>query len=119
MKLAKRPRIRPSRALVAAALVLLGSYALYQARDLIRGPELTISTPSDGVSHATGLLTIEGQAERIAHLYLNGRLIFTDESGHFNEQLLLPPGYTIIRLEADDKFGRKVNQTIHLYGQKN
>jgi hypothetical protein len=119
MKLAKRPKIRPSRALVAAALVLLGSYALYQARDLIRGPELTLNTPADGASQAAGLLTVDGQAERIAHLYLNGRLIFTNESGHFNEKLLLPPGYTIIRLEADDKFGRQVNQTIHLYGQKN
>lgn len=45
---------------------------------------------------------------------LNDRQIFPDESGSFAETLVLPNGYTIMSLKAEDKFGKKTEQTISL-----
>ena len=94
-------------------LALLG-YGLYQTSDLWRGPELHIATPTNGQTFAQNPITINGQAERIAYLWLNGQPIFTDEHGQFSQKLLLAPGYNIIKLEARDKFGRSVSRSLQL-----
>ncbi len=112
MNHALRRKTRWSKLALAALFFSLGGYALYQAKDLIRGPKLTIAAPRLGETSSIRLIEVEGRAERIARLFLNGRLIFTDEAGRFEEKLLLPPGYTIINLEADDKFGRKVKTAL-------
>ncbi len=79
---------------------------MYQARGYLLGPKIVIESPQSGEVIRGAYLTVKGQALNISSLSLNGRQIFTDEHGFFNEGLLLARGYNIIELTATDKFGR-------------
>jgi len=98
---------------IGVLVILVGSfvfYAIYQAQDFIIGPRITIDYPEDGESLSKSFITVKGQAKNISLLSLNGRQIFTDENGYFNENLLLALGYNIIEVSAQDKFGRNAKE---------
>jgi hypothetical protein len=86
--------------------VFLAGYFLYQAKWYLLGPRLTIESPRPGEAVHDAYLKINGRAFNVASLFMNGRQIFTDKNGIFEERLLLARGYNIIELTAADKFGR-------------
>ena len=90
---------------VGVALVLLGAYVLYQARFLILGPQIVLSSDW-AVEQSQRVISLEGQMFNIVKATLNGRTIYTDERGFFKEALILENGYTIATLEAEDRYGR-------------
>jgi hypothetical protein len=94
-------------------LLILG-YALFQARNLIIGPEITILAPKNGDNLTNPLVIITGVATNITRISLNDRQIFVDKKGNFSEKLLVPAGYTIIKLAAQDKFGRTTQKLVEL-----
>ncbi len=69
---------------------------------------MSISLPNDGVSNER-VVTLEGDAANIARMSLNGRAIYTDESGHFKEEIVLENGYTTATIRAEDRYGRTVS----------
>lgn len=87
--------------IAAAAL----TYVLFQARFLIEGPTVTLS-PEPDIIHHERQIVLAGVAENITAITLNGRSIMTSETGVFNEPIVLENGYTVIRIEARDRFGR-------------
>jgi len=89
-------------AIVVCAFVF---YVLFQARFIIAGPQITITSDSHS-ARTERMITLAGQAENIVRMSLNGRQIFTDSSGSFKEALVLENGYTIATLEAEDRYGR-------------
>lgn len=89
-------------------------YGYIQSRKLIYGPSITITSPVNGSNLENQIVTISGKTKNIAVMSLNDRQIFPDESGNFTETLVLPNGYTIMSLKAEDKFGKKTEQTISL-----
>ncbi|HAO64586.1 TPA: hypothetical protein DCQ44_01235 [Candidatus Taylorbacteria bacterium] len=95
------------------AILILG-YGLFQARNLILGPEISLTTPKNGENVTNPLIVVSGVATNITHISLNDRQIFVDNQGKFSEKLLVPPGYTIIKLAAQDKFGRTTQRLIEL-----
>jgi len=95
------------------ALFILG-YATTRTFAFIRGPILTIRYPQDYTVIQERLITLQGTATHIATLHVNGREIFTNEEGLFEDRLLLPPGYSIMTVSAQDQFGRSITKTIHL-----
>jgi len=99
--------------ITAISLLILG-YGLFQARNIINGPEINITTPKDGENVADPLVSITGSTTNITYISLDDRQIFIDKAGSFSEKLLVPPGYTIIKLEARDKFGRTTKKLIQL-----
>lgn len=110
----KFKRVTLAVVIAGVGLAFIGGYILYQTKNLIRGPEIVIESPAKSLISDKSNIEIKGTTERIAHLFLNGRRIFTDEGGRFVEKLLLAPGYNIIRLEAKDKFGRRTSQVLEL-----
>lgn len=99
---------------VSTTVVLLMVYGVYQARTLITGPKLQLESPLDGSAFVNPLITIAGNAHNISIITLNDRPISTDQQGNFSEKLLLSPGYTIIKVQASDKFGRETQQLLEL-----
>lgn len=95
-----------------AGIVL--SYTYFQTRNLIDGPIISITAPTNGATLSESLIAIEGEAHNITHISINDRQIFVNEMGNFREQLLLPYGYTIITIKARDKFGRLEHKTLEL-----
>lgn len=91
--------------------VFLGAilwYLIFQSRNLIQGPTITLTTETGGVQ-SERVITLEGVAENIVSLSLNGRQIHTDQKGAFTEALVLENGYTIMTLTAEDRYGRSTS----------
>ncbi len=101
-----------NRALIAVAIVLLLGYGLFEARKLIAGPEITITSPKDGSATSSPLVTIEGTAQNISFLTINDAPAYTDAAGHFTLTLSPPAGYTIFTVAAVDRFGRRASKSV-------
>ncbi|MCR4274941.1 MAG: hypothetical protein NUW02_02750 [Candidatus Campbellbacteria bacterium] len=97
---------------VLLVVALLVSYAYYESRAYIHGPQLIITAPIDGFSVKTEMLTIEGTATNITAITLNDRPIFVDETGHFKEDVLLMSGYNVLTLAVTDRYERKKVQYV-------
>lgn len=91
--------------LVILSLGCLVLYIIFQARFLIAGPEVTLVNEAESVQNQP-TVTLAGTARNIAKITLNGRQIFTDQTGHFSETLVLENGYTIATIKATDRYGR-------------
>jgi len=85
-------------------VVLIIAYALFQARHLISGPIIRLIDPIPSTI-ATSTILVHGTAENIVSLSLDGRPMFTTDSGEFHETVTLPIGYTILTIEAVDRYG--------------
>lgn len=105
----RTPPLRRALARIGITLIVLSTvgYVGFQARNLIRGPRITLSPQSTATttSHAR-LVTIEGSARNIVKLTFNDKEIHTDNSGAFSHTFMLEQGYSIITLTAEDRFGR-------------
>jgi Glucodextranase, domain B len=108
------PTVSIERALKIGLLVFLTLlfilYASFQARNLIQGPRITL-TAEHGVIQHERALTLLGEVRNVVVIRLNGREIHTDERGHFEHSLMLENGYTIMTIEAEDRYGRTTTLT--------
>lgn len=69
---------------------------------------MTISAKPEVVQ--TGrVIVLSGVAENVTSLTLNGRPIVTDREGNFSEGIVLENGYSVVSLDARDRFGREVH----------
>jgi hypothetical protein len=100
--------------IVVGALLILGGYALFEARGIIIGPTIEITGPKNGEGFDESLTTIEGHAKHVSFISLNDHPITVNESGYFREKLLLSPGYNIIKLKVVDRFGRERTSFLEL-----
>jgi hypothetical protein len=98
-------------ALAIFFLIVLG-YAYYEARGLLFGPDIAVTSEITEVHES--LVTIQGHANRIASLSMNGKTISVTEDGVFEEPYLLTPGYNRIVLEASDKYGRVRRRAVEI-----
>lgn len=104
----------PSVLALVLTIIVIG-YAGYRMKDVLRGPRLLIKEPAaENLPLAEPLFALSGEARRAAHLYLNDGRIFADGAGQFEEKLMLFPGYNIIKLEANDRFGRRTFRFLEL-----
>ncbi len=92
---------------------MLGYFA-YQARDLVMGPELEVTTPSDGVLVETESVVVSGVSEPGVELTVNGAKVYSAQDGHFSQELLLARGLHSLEIMARDRFGneKKVTRQI-------
>lgn len=93
------------------ALVIIG-YAIFNSRLLIIGPSITIESPENGSSFTNPFIELRGVANNTSFITLDGKQIYVDEQNRFVEQLLLPPGTSIMRLNARDRFDRETEVTL-------
>lgn len=98
------PRVLKGGSIIALAAIA-ALYVAFQARFLIHGPQVALVNEPNTVQ-TERQVTLSGVAKNITAIYLNGRPISTDESGLFNESVVLEDGQTIVRIDAVDRFGR-------------
>lgn len=92
--------------------VLVLAYAYYEAQGILFGPRIDISPEASAVNDP--YIKIEGHAEHIASLSMNGKQVAVTEAGGFSEPYLLAPGTNRIILEAKDKYGHRTERTIEI-----
>jgi hypothetical protein len=104
------PRLTLGSVLKTGAVILLScfivGYIIFQARNFLNGPVITLTDTTSVVQHER-VVPVRGTTRNIVKLTLNGREITTDKAGTFIEHVVLERGYTIMTLEAYDRFGRK------------
>jgi len=94
-------------------VLVIISYAGFQARKIVEGPDLKLNSPLSGVQSAS-VVDVAGIASNIKEITLNGTPIFIDEQGNFSEKVPLSAGYNVIRIEAKDKFNKETEKTLEL-----
>jgi hypothetical protein len=99
--------------LTSLLLFILG-YSVIQAKNVLLGPKIKIYSPLNGETYNNPFIEIKGLASNLNKLTLNDRTIFTDKGGIFSEKLILSPGYNIILLKAEDRFGKKTESKLEL-----
>ena len=98
-----------------ASVLLLISYGIFNARNLIIGPTIEIFSPAKDIETTENVIDIKGRAENVAFISLNEKPIFVDKEGLFDEKLLLSPGSNIIEIRARDRFKKEILKTINIY----
>lgn len=87
-------------------VIIMLIYGLFNARLLLIGPQIIIKTPENGTSFNSPFIEIHGEALNTSFIKMNDRTIYVNENNEFREKLLLPPGTSIIRIDAQDRFER-------------
>ncbi len=98
--------------LILFFLVVLG-YAYYEARGLLFGPAIDLSSQTSTVV-TTPYVLIQGQALRIASLSVDGNPIQVTEAGAFQEPYVLSPGVNRIVFDAKDKYGHATEKVVEI-----
>ena len=92
----------------------IGVYAYLQSREFLRGPQITVTSPQNGEVFRSASVIIEGTTRNTTSISLNDGAIYVDSKGNFKEKLLLLPGYNILSIKAEDRFGKKTERTLEL-----
>ena len=98
-----------------AALLATAIYGLHEAWALLSGPSLSLVSPIDQASFPDGIVHIQGEAKRAAHLTMNGMSVLRDENGAFSMTLSFPRGGSILTFVATDRFGRRRTETRSIF----
>ena len=85
--------------------LLIIVYAFFVSKDLIYGVKIRNVNLKDGTTVTDNIINLTGNAKNAIKLILDGREISVDQKGNFNETIALNPGYNIIDIRAQDKFG--------------
>ncbi len=100
--------------LFSLVIVSVLSYSYYQTRGYLKGPILELTEPADNSTHYQSKVTIKGYAKNISYINMNGKQIFTDQSGKFSEETLLAEGLNIISIVTKDKYERENEKILRL-----
>jgi hypothetical protein len=98
--------------LIGSLALLIVGYTIFNSRFLIQGPEIVLENIEDSIVTQDKTLFLTGKILHSSFITINGRPIFIDEHGNFNEKLLLSSGVSIIDIYAKDKFGKEVRRKI-------
>ena len=100
--------------IIVLVVVLVLVYAFFNTRLLIAGPKVEVFDLNNGQIIESDLVEVNGKAENISFISLNGRQIFLDQENLFKEKVLLSNQITTISLYAKDKFDREIKKEIVL-----
>lgn len=100
---------------IITSVLLLISYGIFNARNLIMGPTIEIFSPAKDLETTENVITIKGRVENATFISLNQKPIFVDTEGLFEEKLLLSSGSNIIEIKAKDRFKNEVQKMVKIY----
>ncbi len=108
------------RFVIILSVVMLVSYGLFNARNLLIGPTIEIFSPTKyTVETDNNVLTISGKTKNIAFISLNEKPISIDTEGVFQEKLLLSPGSNTIEIKGKDRFKQETKEIVKIYYKQN
>ena len=89
-------------------------YSFFVLDDFVRGPRIVVESPMNGYSTTTPVILIIGRGINTNNLFINGAQTPVDLGGNFHSQLILAPGYNIIKVTAKDNYGREAENMIEI-----
>lgn len=103
------------RMIVGILLVGLILFIFFRFRPLARGPEVVVEYPPPHEAVESGFVTVTGTVRHVAKLSINGAEVLPTTDNRFTYALLVPPGYSILYVYAEDRFGKTFSQEVPLY----
>lgn len=87
-----------------AGMMILLAYGTYVALPYVLGPAVSVHAPKhmeDGTTILTGI------TKRVSKVTVNELEVPLNEDGAFSVERAYPPGYTVVIINAADRFGRR------------
>lgn len=102
--------------------ILILIYALFVSKNLLFGIKIKNvdfnNLPAQQYkTYTDNVIKITGNAKNAVIITLDGREISIDQQGNFNETIALLPGYNIININAQDKFGYTDEKIFQVIGK--
>ncbi len=99
-------------------LSVVGYYLWHQVSSFSSTPYLIVSSPiADQISKEPEIV-IAGQIEKDATLKINGKGVYVDYEGYFQEAIILRPGNNVLVVEATNSFGKTASETRNIIYEK-
>ncbi|MCK4918917.1 MAG: helix-turn-helix domain-containing protein [Candidatus Pacebacteria bacterium] len=99
-------------------LSVVGYYLWHQISSFSSTPYLVVSNPIvDQISKESEIL-IAGQIEKDATLKINGKGVYVNFEGYFQETIILKPGNNVLVIEATNRFGKVASETRNIVYEK-
>lgn len=118
----KRREIRPPRiyitpkilgaAFLAIVVISVFGYIIYQILGFTSSPYLLIKSPVSESIVEENPITVSGQTQKGARLYINGAMVGIDTEGNFSQEVYLKEGSNIINITALNKTGKKTEKNL-------
>ncbi|MFZ2303718.1 MAG: hypothetical protein WAV98_02940 [Minisyncoccia bacterium] len=89
-------------------------YSYFVLYGYVRGPRIIVESPLNGYSTTTPAIVVIGRGIHTNNLSVNGAQTPVDLDGNFHAQLILAPGYNIIKVTAKDNYERTAEKTIEI-----
>ena len=111
--------LKNSRSTLKLSLYILStisilSFAIFAFRGIIFPPVVTLLTIQDGMRVPAGIVQIDGTTKRVESFFVQGRQITRSPQGNFSVEVAVFAPYTIIDIEAKDRFNKTIHKTIRL-----
>ena len=103
-----------SAVLTTGFFLFVVTYAISKTNAITQGVDLSVNGIEQGRKYTEGFLAITGNAKHAKHLLVNGREVTINQNGDFSDTLVLLPGYNIITVSAEDKFGKVTKKTYEV-----
>lgn len=92
---------------VSLVALIIVVYIGWQVRILTAPPKLVLSSPNDNITVDSDSLTLEGNTDPGASLFVNEVEVGVNQDGAFKEKISLQNGVNILKLRAQNKLGKK------------
>lgn len=97
---------------IASTLVIV--FIISRFSNVIVGPRILLDAVPDAALSEPAF-TLSGKIKGGRLLWINQSQIPVDINGRFETQLVVPPGYTIMTLEAADELGARRTRQLPIY----
>lgn len=94
--------------------ILILIYFIFRVYNYLSGPKITINSPTPYTIINSDTFIIEGHVENAKNIYLNGREINIEKNGNFIEKIIAKSPYTLITLQAVDRYGKSSFKTMSI-----
>ena len=95
-------------------IILAGGYFFYEARGVLFNPKLEIFEPKDGAVLMSARIHIAGRADPNSAVWVAGKIFQSGESGIFEGDIALAPGYNQIGVLVKGRFGGETRKVLRL-----
>ena len=99
---------------ISALFLFIIVFAFFRSKDLIFGVKIRNLNLVNGEKFTGSILPITGNARNAVEITIDGREISVDQSGNFNETIVLLSGYNVVDIYAKDKFGHNDEKVYKL-----
>lgn len=96
--------------------VIIGIFGYEKMCFVWRGVEIKATIEKQ---EGSSLAVIKGIAAKATRITLNGREIFIDKEGNFSESIAVLPGFSVVTLDAKDKFGKTAMKKFEIVKEEN